>query len=175
MHSGSSVLIVKKNVCSRSTGTVVLVATTSNTPMPINAMICTGIAHRVITMAANNPPREPTADECTHHAIVDGGVAIWYPQMGGYVGKAVAFACSDEPGSCIDVYVWHDGDFPFGGTVTSNECWCWCAEDPTQNADELCPCCKDKVTPHPKRPYQIHHCDITQFITFGETLNELLP
>jgi hypothetical protein len=42
--------------------------------------------------------------------------AIWYPQMGGYAGKAVALLPkSVEEDACFDVYVWHDGEFPFGG------------------------------------------------------------
>ncbi|HEY5986432.1 MAG TPA: hypothetical protein VIV12_08660 [Streptosporangiaceae bacterium] len=57
---------------------------------------------------------EPTAEECSEHRPfeVDGetGIACWYPQMGGYVGKAVAVPV----GGCVDVYVWHDGEFPFG-------------------------------------------------------------
>jgi hypothetical protein len=55
-------------------------------------------------------PREPTADECTRRAkVMDHGWAGWYPQMGGYVSKCVAVPAGD----CWDVYVWHDGDFPF--------------------------------------------------------------
>lgn len=59
--------------------------------------------------------RIPTADECSQHeqvALGDGrtGTACWYPQMGGYWGKAVAVISND----CVDVYVWHDGEFPFG-------------------------------------------------------------
>lgn len=56
--------------------------------------------------------REPTADECSRHAEIAPGVyAIWYPQMGGYHGKAVV-SLSDD--GCFDAYVWHDGEFPFG-------------------------------------------------------------
>jgi hypothetical protein len=55
---------------------------------------------------------EPTAQECTEHAQVGPGVAAWYPQMGGYVAKALAVPADDS--RCLDVYVWHDGDFPFG-------------------------------------------------------------
>lgn len=52
---------------------------------------------------------EPTADQCTAHERVGDGYACWYPQMGGYVAKAVIVPAD----SCADVYVWHDGDFPF--------------------------------------------------------------
>ena len=63
-------------------------------------------------------PQEPSAEQCSAHEQVyeDGdcmGYAIWYPQMGGYVGKAVALISTREPDGCIDVYVWHDGEFPF--------------------------------------------------------------
>ena len=98
-------------------------------------------------------PSEPTGDQCTEHAKVfetetKVGYAIWYPQMGGYVGKAVAvmdktWRCNERSasGGCIDVYVWHDGDFPF------------CENDGD-------PCC-------------IHHCDPEQFVDFGKTLTKL--
>ena len=59
---------------------------------------------------------EPTGDQCSarerlgeddYHAYY----ALWYPQMGGYVGKAVAAISKSE--SCVDIVVWHDGKFPF--------------------------------------------------------------
>ncbi|MEU4224312.1 hypothetical protein AB0F17_08465 [Nonomuraea sp. NPDC026600] len=58
--------------------------------------------------------REPTHEECTSHATVvlgDGkeGIACWYPQMGGYTAHAVIVLDA----GCVDVYVWHDGEFPF--------------------------------------------------------------
>lgn len=61
-------------------------------------------------------PDEPTTDECTANASVNldattVGTACWYPQMGGYVARAVIV----PDHGCVDVYVWHDGDFPFGG------------------------------------------------------------
>lgn len=97
--------------------------------------------------------REPTSHECSHNSPVfdDGqrvGYAIWYPQMGGYVGKAVAVMDKGwkergnaREGGCIDVYVWHDGQFPF-------------------SADGV-------------DPYVLHHCDPVQFIEFGEKLADL--
>jgi hypothetical protein len=88
-------------------------------------------------------PREPTAEECEHQAVVYQdeaaiGYAIWYPQMGGYVGKAVAMMSQQIVewsegvtfGGCVEVYVWHDGEFPFNGKG-----------DPS------------------RRPILIHHCD----------------
>ena len=34
--------------------------------------------------------------------------------MGGYVAKAVVVFWSDESAGCFEVYVWHDGELPFG-------------------------------------------------------------
>lgn len=58
---------------------------------------------------------EPTAQQCNEREKVDlndgsTGWACWYLQMGGYVGKSVVVRI----GSCFEVYVWHDGQFPFG-------------------------------------------------------------
>lgn len=97
---------------------------------------------------------EPTSAQCTAHEQVYEstdrvGYAIWYPQMGGYVGKAVAIMDKEwekrpgngRVGGCVDLFVWHNGRFPF------------------QDSDE--------------NPKEIHHCDPTQFITFGEALMQL--
>lgn len=92
----------------------------------------------------SDTPREPTSEECAAHARVGEGWACWYPQMGGYVGKAVATL--DH--GCWDVYVWHDGDFPFSGDSV------WPGE------------------PAPS-PTLIHHCDPGQFIAFGQFLEGL--
>ncbi len=93
----------------------------------------------------NWTPDEPTSEQCTNRAEVPGpndawqAFATWYPQMGGYVGKAVVCfgrqpARDDE---CFEVWVWHDGEFPFGS-----------AEG--------------------RRPALLHHCDPGQFVRFGE-------
>lgn len=71
---------------------------------------------------------EPTGEQCNANALVyldddDAGYAMWYPQMGGYSSKAVAVfgrmpmeaTDSDDGDGCFDVWVWHDGEFPFGG------------------------------------------------------------
>lgn len=76
------------------------------------------------------------------------GYAIWYPQMGGHVGRAVAVCdkrwsetqVGSRLGGCIDVHVWHNGDFPFGDDET---------------------------------PVVIHHCAPEQFIEFGQALTRL--
>ncbi len=65
-----------------------------------------------------NSPRQPTSDECENRSVIFEtedriGFAVWYPQMGGYVGKAVAVIDKDSPASCFDCYIWHDGEFPF--------------------------------------------------------------
>lgn len=101
---------------------------------------------------------EPTADQCSARAKVfeddvTVGYAVWYPQMGGYVGKAVALFCREwreDPntgsrmGGCIDVLVWHDGEFPFGGE----------GEDG-------------------RAPVRLHHCSPEGFVEFGEFLDEI--
>lgn len=58
---------------------------------------------------------EPTSEQCTANAPItmpDGstGYAVWYPQMGGYVGRAIIWGAD-----CFEALVWHDGDFPFLG------------------------------------------------------------
>lgn len=88
--------------------------------------------------------REPTHDECSTHAEVEAdgrrGFAAWYPQMGGYVSHCIII-----PGDgCFDVYVWHDGDFPFADDLDGGP------------------------------PRELHHCDADQFIQFGELANRLM-
>ena len=95
-------------------------------------------------------PREPTGDECNTNAVVyeDAdhiGYAIWYPQMGGYSGKAVVVLDKcwhtngvSRVGGCFDAYVWHDGEFPF----------------------------------EEGNPRRLHHCDPAQFVAFGELVAE---
>lgn len=99
------------------------------------------------------PNRPPTIDEIKVNAVVDGCMAAWYPQMGGYVAKCwVSFGCSDAgpsgsptniPG--FDVSLWHDGEWPFG-------------EDDDRG----------------RTPAHLHHCSADQFIGFGELCNEFL-
>lgn len=65
---------------------------------------------------------EPTAEQCSANALIcedehEIAYALWYPQMGGYLGKAVAVIGKSDI-SCIDVFVWHNGEFPFGGQET---------------------------------------------------------
>ena len=70
--------------------------------------------------------KEPTGDECDENKVVytDSnhiGYALWYPQMGGYHGKCVAvmqkqsveYLHGSAMGTCIELYIWHDGEFPF--------------------------------------------------------------
>lgn len=91
----------------------------------------------------------PTVDQCSTHAKVfeddqHVGYAIWYPQMGGYVGQAVALISKGQEfaDACFDVLVWHDGEFPFDGE-----------------------------TGH--RPIELHHCSPSQFVDFGNKVLEL--
>jgi hypothetical protein len=93
-------------------------------------------------------PIEPTPEQCSANAIVSEddraiAMACWYPQMGGYVGRAIACMHKDSD-SCFDVYVWHDGEFPFSDDG-----------------------------PNSRPPAQLHHCDPAQFVAFGEALQSL--
>lgn len=95
----------------------------------------------------------PTADECNTKAKVCEddmriGYAIWYPQMGGYSGKAIVIVNKSEGhNSCFEAYVWHDGEFPF-----SDDGGVW-----------------EKTG-----PVNIHHCDPDQFISFGKAVEKMM-
>ena len=97
---------------------------------------------------------EPTSDDCTAHTRFDtylgAAYALWYPQMGGYVGKALAIPSIGDPtfpgDPCFDVYVWHDGEFPFSGVGGWR---------------------KDDI------PIRIHHCSGHQFVKFGLELLDI--
>lgn len=67
-------------------------------------------------------PREPTPEQCSSRSewVDEEGFrlkAFWWPQMGGYVARALMKAEpldeDHEPGGCVTVWVWHDGTFPF--------------------------------------------------------------
>lgn len=65
-------------------------------------------------MRTSPAPSLPTPEQCNVVARLpdhDGrpAFAIWYPQMGGYVARAVVLLEED----CFGAYVWHDGAFPF--------------------------------------------------------------
>lgn len=90
-------------------------------------------------------PPEPTAEQCNACAhLGEGWYAIWYPQMGGYVGKAAVWP--GDPGSCVEIVVWHDGEFPFRGS------------------DEII---------GSREPVRLHHCDMAQFRTFADEVEAL--
>lgn len=104
-------------------------------------------------MSIRNELTEPTYDQCNKNDVVyesetEVGYAVWYPQMGGYVGKAIAITSKHSSDSnafgiendCVDVYVWHDGEFPF-------------SEDG-------------------RDPYLVHHCVPDQFNVFGKKLKK---
>lgn len=93
-------------------------------------------------------PREPTSDECNAQAqIADHEWAFWWPSMGGYVGRAVVRTAEGE--DCVEVFVWHDGSFPFTGD------------------DVLWPGEK------PRSPTHLHMCSPDDFIRVGEFFNSL--
>lgn len=92
----------------------------------------------------------PTPDQCSANAMLREDehyryYAMWYPQMGGYVGKAeVQIAKDGGPDACFDVLVWHDGEFPF-----------------------------DEESRPGTKPARLHHCSPCQFIDFGEMVAKL--
>lgn len=91
-------------------------------------------------------PKEPTAEQCTaQEQVGESDWACWYPQMGGYVGKAVVRRCltNGDMDACYDVFVWHDGEFPF--------------------------------TEQDGPPKLVHHCSPEQFVRFGQFLLTLEP
>jgi len=93
-------------------------------------------------------PPEPTAEQCSRNEELDEfdgkrAFAAWYPQMGGYAGKAVVVV--DD--GCFDVWVWHDGDFPFSPD----------GSPPRESYS----------------PRLIHHCSAEQFISFGKELVQI--
>lgn len=64
-------------------------------------------------------PPYPTRDQCNNNDVVfedEDGIyrACWYPQIGGYTGKAVIGFPTGVENPCFDVWLWHDGEFPFG-------------------------------------------------------------
>lgn len=89
---------------------------------------------------------EPTSEQCFNKQCINLGdgrtaYACWYPQMGGYVAHALAIR--DQ--GCTDVYVWHDGDFPFSTDHFGVD----------------------------HNPRKLHHCDGQQFVAFGQFLTWL--
>jgi len=69
-----------------------------------------------------NVPDEPTSEQCENNERMKDvnhrpAYACWYPQMGGYVGKCVVVLgnTNGKRDDCFDVYIWHDGEFPFSG------------------------------------------------------------
>jgi hypothetical protein len=116
-----------------------------------------GVVYGISSVYVGAPPEstepthfdglQPTAEQCSTNAEIrdaDGrlfGYACWYPQTGGYSGRALAMV---DPDGCLDVLVWHDGQFPFDG-----EC---------QNCRE------------PRPPVELHHCDGEEFVRFGQFL-----
>lgn len=100
------------------------------------------------------PNRAPTYEEIKENAIVDGCMAAWYPQMGGYVGKCwVRMGCYNNlpptvtPG--MDVLVYHDGEFPIDPDVS-------------------------RYGGLPNNPIELHHCGADQFVRFGQLCEEFL-
>jgi hypothetical protein len=98
-------------------------------------------------------PPEPTPDQCELGERIehDGRVyfATWYPQMGGYGSRCLVETYGDtmlrdnDPDGCFDVWVWHDGAWPF-----------------TDDDDD-----------RGRKPAHLHHCSPEQFVDFGVTVS----
>lgn len=90
-------------------------------------------------------PPEPTDEQIREHATTkwEGQTlhAARYPQMGGYVGRC--WVAPNGNGGCFDVWIWHDGEFPFDGARSG------------------------------AAPAFLHHCDPEQFIRFGQWVASL--
>jgi hypothetical protein len=107
------------------------------------------------TATVKSVPTRPLPEDCSQNAPVTWpsghGFAAWYPQMGGYVGRCVVDLSRrgttmysqdgvsvERPGRCFDVYLWHDGEFPFPNPGHTDE-----------------------------TPVRLHFCDPLQFVEFG--------
>ena len=105
-------------------------------------------------MTTEYPP-EPSGEACNANEQGEWGgrrtLALWFPQMGGYTSKAVAVdpGC-DEEFDDMDVYVWHDGEFPF---TEGDRDW----------------------EGKPRSPALLHLCDPGQFVGFGQRLLDWGP
>jgi len=70
---------------------------------------------------------KPTGEQCEENAKIDmgfGGLfgfAFFHPQWGGYTGHGILIPLGG-PGSCFDVYVWHDGEFPLDSPKLYHYC-----------------------------------------------------
>lgn len=106
-----------------------------------------GLPARSSTMTDTTTVPEPTSQQCTDKArlTLDDGRpahAIWWPKMGGYGGRALVVG---HTGGCGEVYVWHDGEFPFSSDG-----------------------------PRGRQPVQIHVCDPEQWVELGHQLCRVL-
>lgn len=69
-------------------------------------------------------PLEPTSTQCSRHDVIEFEghryLAIWYHQMAKYGSHClVDLDAGDDSRSgerCFDTIIWHDGEFPIGGS-----------------------------------------------------------
>ena len=69
---------------------------------------------------------EPTATQCRdREKVMHDGIeytAFWHFQWGGYCGRALLSVMKSS--DCFDVYVWHDGDFPYSDELPKKYHYC---------------------------------------------------
>lgn len=75
-----------------------------------------------------NTPNEPSSGDATlgnHIDLPDGrrARACWFPSMGGYAGRALIVAPQRDGDCCTEVWVWHDGAFPFSSEPSDHSRW----------------------------------------------------
>lgn len=69
-------------------------------------------------------PLEPTSVQCSRNDVITFEdhryLATWYPQMGGYGAHCLIDLDSvdgtRDSDRCFDAIIWHDGEFPIGGS-----------------------------------------------------------
>lgn len=112
-------------------------------------------------------PVEPTGEQCEQHTKVFENemfvyFALWYPQMGGYSGKAILEidkrAGTDQ---CSEVFIWHDGTFSFDDRSPTQMHHCCCGqfvdfgetcENLIEQSTTLRPQPPEAESPEPKAP-----------------------
>jgi len=89
----------------------------------VDSLTLTGVVVRMSSVGESAPdpaspggaPPRPTIEQCSANTVIEFEgrrlVAAHYPQMGGYGSQCLIDATLND---CFDVWVWSDGEFPFG-------------------------------------------------------------